>query len=72
MASADGQHPVRTAAHARPMTTTDLLPSPSISHATCAWCRTDFPSIAALLCHVDHGHLESAAAPVLHGLRSAA
>lgn len=26
------------------------------SHATCAWCRTDFPTIKALFAHVDNGH----------------
>ena len=41
------------------MTNTTTLPSPSKSHATCAWCRTDFPTINALLSHVDQGHLDS-------------
>ena len=41
------------------MTNTTTLPSPHKSHATCAWCRTDFPTIHALLSHVDLGHLES-------------
>jgi hypothetical protein len=41
------------------MTNTTTLPSPSKSHATCAWCRTDFPTINALLSHVDQGHLPS-------------
>ena len=38
------------------MTTTQQLPRPSSTHATCAWCRCDFPSIVALLAHVDEGH----------------
>ena len=41
------------------MTTTTTLPRPSKRHATCAWCRTDFPTIHALLSHVDLGHLPS-------------
>ena len=32
------------------------LPRPSKAHATCAWCHTDFPTIVALLTHVDQGH----------------
>jgi hypothetical protein len=40
------------------MTTPTTLPDPSKAHATCAWCRTDFPTITALLSHVDNGHLE--------------
>ena len=41
------------------MTNTTTLPSPSKSHATCAWCRTSFATINQLLSHVDLGHLPS-------------
>ena len=44
------------------MTTTQLLPRPSKAHATCAWCRNDFPTIVALLAHVDQGHTTPKAA----------
>ena len=40
------------------MTTLTTLPTPDKAHATCAWCRTDFPTINELLTHVDLGHLE--------------
>ena len=33
------------------------LPQPSAGHATCAWCRAQFPTIVALIDHVDTGHL---------------
>jgi hypothetical protein len=38
------------------------LPRPSSAHATCAWCRTDFATIVALLAHVDQGHTVATAA----------
>ena len=39
-----------------PATMTAPLPRPSRTHATCAWCRTDFGSIVDLIDHVDSGH----------------
>jgi hypothetical protein len=39
-----------------PATTLTTLPRPSKAHATCAWCRTDFGTIVALIDHVDSGH----------------
>ena len=51
--------------------TTTQLPSPSKAHATCAWCRTDFPTIVALLNHVDDGHTGPTPAP-RHGFPKAA
>ena len=50
---------VPAGAHREGMTNTTTLPRPSKSHATCAWCRSDFPTISALLSHVDQGHLPS-------------
>ena len=35
------------------------LPDPSSVHATCAWCELRFPSIVALLDHVDQAHLDA-------------
>lgn len=36
-------------------TSTGVLPRPSAAHATCAWCRRDFPSIVELIDHcADH------------------
>lgn len=34
------------------------LPRPSRAHATCAWCRAEFPTIVDLIDHVDHGHAQ--------------
>jgi hypothetical protein len=45
------------------MTMLNTLPGPSKAHATCAWCRTDFPTIVDLLSHVDNGHLEPGRGP---------
>lgn len=39
-----------------PAATLTRLPRPSKTHATCAWCRTDFGSIVDLIDHVDSGH----------------
>jgi hypothetical protein len=38
------------------VTTNANLPAPSNTHATCAWCRTDFATIVELIDHVDAGH----------------
>ena len=55
------QGSVRGRAQPRRMTPT-ALPTPSRRHATCAWCRTEHPTIVALLAHVDEAHLEGSAA----------
>lgn len=39
-----------------PAPSTRHLPEPHRAHATCAWCRLDFGTIADLIDHVDAGH----------------
>jgi hypothetical protein len=45
------------------MTTTSLLPKPSKTHATCAWCGIELRTIVDLLGHVDDAHLKLGPAP---------
>ena len=58
-ARSECQGRVRARPQPRPMTTITPLPVPSYKHATCAWCRNEFPTITALLAHVDDGHLDT-------------
>ena len=65
------QGSVRRRAQCRLMTPT-ALPTPSRGHATCAWCRTEHPTIVALLAHVDEAHLEASSAATSGRLARAA
>jgi hypothetical protein len=38
-------------------TTITQLPTPSKTHATCAWCTERFATIVELIDHVDSAHL---------------
>jgi len=60
-ASGSDQWRVTGRAHDAAMTTPTLLqlPVPSRSHATCAWCHAELPSIVALLEHVDRWHVDT-------------
>jgi hypothetical protein len=39
------------------MTSTGTLPAPSKTHATCAWCDLQLPTIVGLLEHVEDTHV---------------
>jgi hypothetical protein len=54
----------QTQAHSHQAATTiTRLPHPSAGHATCAWCGDGFPSIVALIDHVDITHVGDSRIP---------